>query len=331
MSMSFPIWFAIWLVLGHFWPVTLVAAGLLAFVAVRWAGVVRILSAILSCVLILCVASYGYFDLASTRARKAQDEYEAAERKRLTVTLITDTVVENTEPPLNATGTLPAGTTVEWNTDKHDFFYWADLHSPARFAGVLWQGHLEHNAQGFWSGTLSGDQTFGSWHCKGGGNAQFDYHNELMSCILAQDYHAAKQIFPAGFELESISQTKFTVPEGGVLYLSEIGLTLIPHQVVYLDESGHIGSVTLNPFDEMQPDPVLPFRGVPLHSGFEYAYAHNDPAQPLIGIRVELRDDLNCVGRTLPIGTEVILPLTGDSLTLDSEQDRNQQVPGCLH
>jgi hypothetical protein len=328
---SVPFWFAICFVVGQYWPVSLVAAGLLAFAAVRWTGVVRLVCAALSCMLILCIVGFGFFVHGTTRAKKQRADQDAADRKRRTVTLASDALVAGISPPFDTPGTLPAGTTVEWGNDRHDFFYRADLHSPARFAGALWQGHLEHEAQGFWNGTLAGDQTFGTWHCAGGKDAEFGPHNDLMSCTLAQDFHAPRQVFPAGLELTIVSEIKFTVPEGGVLHLSEIDATLTPHQDVLVDERGNIWSIALNPFKQIQPDPVLPFRGVPVHKSLEYVYVHDDPNQALIGIRVDLSEELKCVGRTLPVDTTVVLPLTGNSLTLDSGQDRNQQVAGCLH
>ncbi len=55
--------------------------------------------------------------------------------------------------------------------------------------------------------------------------------------------------------------------------LSEIGVTLMPYQGGDMNEHGRIESVNLTPSNKIQPDPVLPFRGVPLHGGFDYAYA----------------------------------------------------------
>jgi hypothetical protein len=331
MSIPFPTWFVLWFVVGHFWPVSLLAAGLLSVVAIRWSGWSRILSVALAGALTLIVLSYGLFFVSAQRSRRAEDAQRSAEEQRLTVTLTVDT---KTAPDPNRTtvepGTLPAGSTVRWGSDEHSFFYSVDLAAPARFAGAVWEGHLEHDAQGFWNGTLHGDQTFGAWHCAGAKPAMFSDTPKLMSCVLAQDYQPAVQRFPAGLGLEVISQVEFEVPEGGVLGLSEIGVTLTPHQVVHADEDGRIGTVTLNPFDELKPDPVLMFRGVPVRSGFEYVHADDDMKKPVVGISFELSDELKCLGQTVAPGPEVMIPLTGESLFVNSDQ-AEKPVPGCLN
>lgn len=178
---------------------------------------------------------------------------------------------------------MPRGSTLRWVSEAHDGFYWVDLARPARFIGVNWQDRLTVDIGDFWSGVLSGDQTFQGWPCRDGGWAEFDGQSKVVSCVLAKYIRAAAQVFPAGLTVSVVNGTEFYVPEGGVLQLGQIGFTVMPHQSVLLDDKNRISSVNLDP-NRFLPDPIAYYRGVPIRDTLMYAYADHDAKKTLLGV-----------------------------------------------